>query len=288
MIEALARYLGSEPAAVLLVGAVDIGVVAFVIYRVLHLIKGTRAIQMLLGVMLMMVAYSASKEEYLDLATLHWVLDKFISYFIVIVVVIFQDDIRRGLAQVGRSRMFAGLSYVEESQFFEELTKACTALSNRKVGAIIVIQRQADLTEYADKGTRLDAKVSRELLSTLFLPSHQNPLHDGAVIIQGGRVTAAGCFLPLSANQRLDKALGTRHRAAIGLTEGTDAVVLVVSEERGTTAICLEGRITRDVDPATLHKLLQSVFRSPGRMPGRGRLAWLTGAGEAARPGEAK
>lgn len=287
MIEALAGMLGSEQYATALVAAIDITVVAYVIYRVLNLIRGTRAIQMLLGVMLIIVAYSLSREEYLDLATLNWVLDKFISYFIVIVVVIFQSDIRRGLAQVGRARMFAGLSYVEETQFFDELTKACTALANRKVGAIVAIQRLADLSEYTEKGTPLDAKISRELLTSLFLPSHQNPLHDGAVIIQGGRATAAGCFLPLSQNPRLDKALGTRHRAAVGLTEETDAVVLVVSEERGSISICLDGRITRDLDPTTLRKLLQSVFRPPGRGAGRGgRLSWLWG--QQRRPGEAK
>ena len=286
MIETLAGIVGSESWATAIVATLDILVVAYVIYRVLNLMKGTRALQMLVGVMLMIVAYSVSKEEYLDLATLNWVLDKFISYFIVIVVVIFQEDIRRGLAQVGRSRMFAGLSYVEEVQFFDELTKACTALSNRKVGAIIGIQRQAELSEYAEKGTPLDAKVSRELLSSVFLPSHQNPLHDGAVVIQSGRVTAAGCFLPLSNNPRLDKSLGTRHRAAIGLTEETDAVVLVVSEERGSISICLDGRITRDLDPSTLRKLLQSVFRSQGRPPGRSRLPWILG--QDARAGEAK
>ncbi len=287
MIEALATLLGSEMWATALVATLDVGVVAYVIYRVLKLIRGTRAIQMLLGVVLMIVAYSISKEEYLDLPTLNWVLDKFISYFIVLVVVIFQDDIRRGLAQVGRARMFAGLSYGEETQFFDELTKACTALAHRNVGAIIAIQRLADLREYTEKGTPLDAKVSRELLAAIFLPSHQNPLHDGAVVIQGGRVTAAGCFLPLSNNPRLDRALGTRHRAAVGLTEEADAVVLVVSEERGAISICLDGRITRDVDPTTLRKLLQSVFRAPGHAPGRGgRLSWLLG--QQSRPGEAK
>ena len=288
MIEAIANLLGSEAYAIALVAVIDISVVAYVIYRVLNLIRGTRAIQMLVGVMLIIVAYSLSSEEYLDLATLNWVLDKFISYFIVIVVVIFQDDIRRGLAQVGRARVFAGLSYVEETQFFDELTKACTALAHRNVGAIIAIQRLADLTDYTEKGTPLDAKVSRELLTSLFLPSHQNPLHDGAVIIQGGRVTAAGCFLPLSNNPRLDKALGTRHRAAVGLTEQADAVVLVVSEERGSISICLDGRITRDLDPATLRKLLQSVFRPQGASggPGGGRWSWLFGP--QSRPGEVK
>jgi len=277
VIELLASLTGSETWAVAIVAAVDILIVAFVIYRVLLLIKGTRAIQMLIGLMLIIVFFFASKEEYLDLATLNWVLDKFISYFIIIVVVIFQHDIRRGLAQVGRSPVFAGLSHVEESQFFEELTRACTTLSQRKIGAIIAIQRQGELDEFVEKGTELDARVTHELLRSIFIPTHQNPLHDGAVIIQGGRITAAGCFLPLSMNPRLDKALGTRHRAGIGLTEETDAVVLVVSEERGAISVCLEGSITRNIDPATLRKVLQSIFRPPGKTPGRDGLAWLSG-----------
>ena len=286
MIDVLSRLLGSETLATAFVAVADIVIVAYVIYRVLLLIKGTRAIQMLIGLMLIIVAFFASKEEYLDLATLNWVLDKFISYFIVIVVVVFQHDIRRGLAQVGRSPVFAGLSHVEESQFFEQLTKACTTLSKRKIGAIIAIQRQADLDEFIEKGTPLDARVTHELLKSLFVPSHQNPLHDGAVIIQGGRITAAGCFLPLSVNPRLDKALGTRHRAAVGLTEETDAVVLIVSEERGSISISMDGRITRNLEPSTLRKLLQSVFRPPGQRPGRGRFAWLSGLVAGAREGD--
>ena len=286
MIDALSTLLGSETLATAVVSAIDVLIVAYVIYRILLVIKGTRAIQMLIGLMLVIVIFFASKEEYLDLATLNWVLDKFISYFIVIVVVIFQSDIRRGLAQVGRSPVFAGLSHVEESQFFEQLTKACTALSKRKIGAIIAIQRQADLGEFIEKGTPLDARVTHELLKSLFVPSHQNPLHDGAVIIQGGRITAAGCFLPLSVNPRLDKGLGTRHRAAVGLTEETDAVVLVVSEERGAISICLDGRITRNLDPSTLRKLLQSVFRPEGKAPGRGRFAWLSGLAAGGKEGK--
>lgn len=279
MLDVLVRLLGSEAVAFVLVATVDIVIVAYVIYRVLLLIKGTRAIQMLIGLMLIIVAFFASKEEYLDLVTLNWMLDKFISYFILIVVVIFQNDIRRGLAQVGRSRIFTGLSRVEESRFFEAVTKACSTLAARRIGAILAIQRQADLSEFAEKGTPLDAQVTSEILLSIFLPDHQNPLHDGAVVVQGGRITAAGCFLPLSMNPRLDKTLGTRHRAGVGLTEETDAVVLVVSEERGAISVAMDGKVTRDIDPATLRKVLQTVFQDSMRPAVAGRWAWLASTG---------
>jgi len=140
----------------------------------------------------------------------------------------------------------------------EELVKAVTHLASRRVGALIVLQHEVGLNEYIDVGTRLDARVSRELVTSIFLPD--SPIHDGALIVQNGRITAAGCFLPLTANPNVSKTLGTRHRAAIGLTEETDAVVIVVSEEDGAISLAREGKITRDVDGATLRTTLQRLL----------------------------
>ncbi len=256
----LGDLLGSTHVASIVLGVIDVAIVAYVIYRILQLLKGTRAISVLIGLLLVIFLFFVSKQEYLGLSTLNWIIEKFISYFILIVIVIFQNDIRRGLAQVGRHKIFSRLSPVEETKFFEELVKACVTLANRKIGAIIAIQRNADLSGYLEEGTKLDAKVTKELLLATFLPDHQNPLHDGAVIIQEGRISAAGCFLPLTMNQKLDKQFGTRHRAAIGLGEETDAVVIVVSEERGAISVVNEGRLNRDIDGNTLRNILQTLY----------------------------
>jgi uncharacterized protein (TIGR00159 family) len=176
----------------------------------------------------------------------------------VLVFIIFQNDIRRALTQVGSGPMFSARDRIAQSQAVEELVKAVTALAARRVGALIVLQNEVGLNEYIEVGTRLDAQVSKELVMSVFLPG--SPIHDGALIIQHGRMTAAGCFLPLTTNPAVSKTLGTRHRAAIGLTEETDAVTLVVSEEDGMVSLVREGKITRDVDAAALRTTLQRLL----------------------------
>lgn len=235
--------------------AVDILFIAFVIYRIMDLIRGTRAAQMLVGLAILFAIFLSSQT--LELYTLNWVLDNFLSSILLVIVVIFQDDIRRALTQVGTRRFFGSESRMQQEDV-EEIIRAAAALAAKRVGALIVLQREVGLNRYMEVGTRLDARVSRELIVSIFQPT--SPIHDGALIVHKGRMIAAGCFLTLTSNPFVSKTLGSRHRAAIGLTEETDALVVVVSEEDGTVSLVREGRITRGVDAATLRSTLQKVM----------------------------
>jgi uncharacterized protein (TIGR00159 family) len=238
----------------------DLAIVYYVIYRMLLLIKGTRAVQMIIGLVLILLFYVLSQDGYLNLATTHWFIERFIANFIIIIVIIFQRDIRRALAEVGRTSLLSGTRAFEETQVIEEVIKASMMLSSRRIGGLIAIEREADLTHYTQEGIQIGASVTKDLLFSLFLPEHQNPLHDGAVIIQQGRVSTAGCFLPLTNNPAVEKTLGTRHRAAIGLSEETDAAVVVVSEETGTVSIAFDGELYRDLDNTEMRDLLQKLY----------------------------
>lgn len=244
----------------IVIGLIDFAIVYLVIYRILLLIKGTRAVQILVGLIVVIVFYFLSKNELWTLPATNWFIDKFIANFIIIVVIIFQSDIRRALAHFGRTTIFSTTHSIEEPQVLEEIIKASQMLASRKVGALIAIERNADLGYIIEDGIKLDTIVSKEALFSLFLTEHQNPLHDGAAVVQKGRVTAAGCFLPLTNNPNLEKTLGTRHRAAIGLTEDTDAVVVVVSEERGEAAIAYREELFRGLDANEMREMLQGIF----------------------------
>jgi diadenylate cyclase len=235
--------------------AIDILIIAFVIYRIIDLIRGTRAVQMLIGLSVVFLTFLSS--QYFELYTLNWILDNFLSSILLVIVVIFQDDIRRALTQVG-TRPFFGTEPLIQQADLEEIVRAAVSLASKRTGALIVLQREVGLNEYVEVGTRLDAQVSKELITSIFLPT--SPIHDGALIIHKGRIIAAGCFLPLTTNPHVSKTLGTRHRAAIGLTEETDAVVVVISEEEGAISMVREGRITRDVDAGTLRGTLQKLL----------------------------
>ncbi|PLY02809.1 MAG: TIGR00159 family protein [Desulfuromonas sp.] len=239
-----------------LVDLLDILIVAFIIYRIILLIKGTRAVQMLLGLAVILIVYVLS--QVVGLYTLHWFLDSFLSSLILVIVVIFQSDIRRALMHVGRNPFFAGMSYREEKEVIEELAQASAILASRRIGALIVIERETGLKDFLEIGSEIDSRVSSDLIISVFHPS--SPIHDGALIIQQGRMARAGCFLPLSQNPDISKTLGTRHRAAIGLTELVDAVVIVVSEETGKISVVLGGRITRDLDMEVLKKVLKRTL----------------------------
>jgi uncharacterized protein (TIGR00159 family) len=246
-----------------LVTAADIAIVYYAVYRALLLIKGTRAAQMLSALVLVGAAFFASK--LLELTTLSWLLDNLINYSIIFFIVIFQHDIRRGLVRVGQNLSFLGRAS-EQTSVFEEVVKAAERMALARIGALIVLERDADLVEYLNEpGETIDAKVTESLLVSLFIPDSENKLHDGAIIIKNLRIAQCGAVLPLSANAKLDKALGTRHRAAIGLTEETDAVVVVVSEERGSISLCFGGNIARDLDGATLRKALLGLFQKEKR-----------------------
>jgi uncharacterized protein (TIGR00159 family) len=241
----------------------DIALVALVLYYVLLLIKGTRAMQMGAGLALVFVIYQISKR--LGLVTLYAMLDTLLTSLVLIIVVVFQHDIRRALMRFGRRPIFAPARNALEIQVIEEVVKAASSLANKRIGALIVFERDALLNEFVDAGTVLDATVSKELLYSIFIPSYENPMHDGAVIIRDGRVREAGAFLPLSASTKLDKTLGTRHRAAIGLSEETDAAVVVVSEERGSVSLCFHGNIVRNLDAASLRTALLGLLTKQTR-----------------------
>ncbi|MGD9019549.1 MAG: diadenylate cyclase CdaA [Desulfuromonadales bacterium] len=242
----------------------DILLVAFIIYRIILLIKGTRAVQMLVGLAVLLIVYVASQVG--GLYTLNWILNNFLSSIILVIVVIFQNDIRRALIHVGRNPFFADLSFREETEVIDELCRGCTILAQKHLGALIVIERETGINDFLEVGVELDAKPSGSLLQSIF--HHASPLHDGAVIIQRGRITRAGCFLPLTQDPDVSPQFGTRHRAAIGLTELVDAVVIVVSEETGRIAVVVGGKITRDLEVTTLKKVLNRLLE-PRRLRGK-------------------
>ncbi|TMA37575.1 MAG: TIGR00159 family protein [Deltaproteobacteria bacterium] len=234
----------------------DIVLLSVVIYWGLNLIRGTRAVPMLIGLGVVYGIYFLS--NVFEVYTLNVLLRNLLGWSLVLVFIVFQDDIRRALTQVGTRPLFSPRERVAQGQAVEELIKALTYLASRRIGALVVLQNEVGLNQYIDVGTRLDAQVSKELVTSIFLPGA--PIHDGALIIQRGRMTAAGCFLPLTTNPNVSKTLGTRHRAAIGLTEETDAAAIVVSEEDGMISLVREGKITRDVDAATLRTTLHRLL----------------------------
>ncbi len=233
----------------------DFIIVYYLIYVPLLLIRGTRTVSMAIGLLLVVVLYLVSQS--LRLTTTYMILDKFMEIAVIFALIIFQDDIRRALARMGR---FAWFLKAKESQVVEEVVRAASSLAGRQLGAIIVFERDASLNEFIEKGTELDATVTKELLYTIFIPKLENPLHDGAVIIKNLRIREAGALLPLSGNPKLGKAYGTRHRAALGITEETDAVSIVVSEERGTMSLCFDGRMSKNLDADSLRKALYGLF----------------------------
>ena len=234
---------------------IDILIVTFVVYRLILLVKGTRAERMLWGLAVIVLVYFVSQR--MELFTLHWILSNFLSSIVIIVIVVFQRDIRRVLVQVGRTSFFSrGLGLKEE--LLEELTKAALQMSKNKTGALIVLERDVGLGDYLDVGIEVDARVSSEMLLSIFNPT--SPVHDGAAIIRKGRISRVGCFLPLARDPEISKSLGTRHRAALGLTEDTDAVIIVVSEETGEVSLVVNREIIRDMDAGTFLKKLRDIF----------------------------
>lgn len=260
---AILEFLGFRTWMAVALALFDIAIVYYAIYRVLLLIRGTRAVQMLVGLLFVIVAFFAS--NYFELTTLHWLLENFLSSFVILLIIVFQADIRRALVHFGRRSLLDRITRREKAFSIEEVTRATSRMAKNRVGGIIVLERSADLNDYIQEGVQLDSRVSREILLAIF--QTKSPIHDGAVIIQQGRVAAAGVFLPLTANPSISKALGTRHRAAIGLTEEVDSVAVIVSEEQGKVSISVDGQITRDLDPPTLRQVLTSLFSSGKATP---------------------
>jgi diadenylate cyclase len=236
----------------------DILLVAAIIYRVLTVFRGTRAVQITIG--LAVLAGAAMGARALELTSLGWLLDHFWSFWVVALIVVFQPELRRALAWIGQGSVLQQMlgDTAEGSRVVQEIARATESLAGRRIGALIVLERATGLRQYAELGVALDALVSADLLTSVFLP--YSPLHDGAVFIQGGRVVAAGCFLPLSRNLQLGRALGTRHRAALGIAEETDAVAVVASEETGRLSIAVGGHIEVVEDADALHARLGELM----------------------------
>ena len=234
--------------------AVDILAVALIAYTLLRLIRGTRAVQMVVGLLIVFLVYRLAVA--LRLATLREVLNTLLFYLPFLIIVLFAQELRRALAAFGRTPLWFSSYHAEE--LISEIVLATTSLSTRRVGALIVLERQEGLKTYIENGVRLDSAVSYDLLVTLFAPG--TPLHDGAVIVSGERIAAASCFLPLTLREGLSKRYGTRHRAAIGITEETDALAIVVSEERGTVSLARQGELLDELDAKSLRDSLLREF----------------------------
>ncbi|MBI4405778.1 MAG: TIGR00159 family protein [Deltaproteobacteria bacterium] len=235
---------------------VDILLVCVIVYRVLLLIRGTRAVQMLTGFGVILIFYFLS--DRFKFHTLHTILFEFFKNGILILIIVFQDEIRRALTQVGRNPFFTSTNTIEEVAIVEEVSASAAQLASQRVGALIVMERETGLKNYIEAGTILDSKVSAELIVSVFHPS--SPIHDGALIIRNSRVSSAGCLLPIARDPSINKELGTRHRAALGLTHETDAVVLVVSEERGEISLVHHGTMIRDLDQNGLRQHLLELL----------------------------
>ena len=259
MIEHLSRMDFLRPG---LTDIVDILVVAFIVYKLFTLVSGTRALQMMMGfVLLLLAAYTA---QLLQLEALNQIFQAGQLVWVVAILIVFQPELRSALARLGRTPLLRIFDKVEESSpVIAEIVRAAVMLSEQKRGAIVALQREVGLMEYVESGKPLHAAVSAELLTTIFAP--YTPLHDGAVIIDGNDIVAAACILPLTQFPVYDPDIGTRHRAAIGLSEETDALVVVVSEETGRISLAVGGRLEKSLSPEQLTERLQTLLRAPAR-----------------------
>src|SRR3954447_21201279 len=236
----------------------DIAIVSFLIFEFLKLIRGTRAVQMGVGTLLIVALFYGSRLA--PLQTVNWLIRNALLYVAFAAIVIFQSDIRRALAHFGQAPFFRYFNrHLAADETIEEVVVATSMLAQQKIGAIIAVEREIGLRNYIESGIPLDATLTYDLLATIFRPG--SPLHDGAVILQEARVAAAACFLPLTVNPRLSRELGTRHRAAIGLTEESDAAAIVVSEETGFISIALDGEIERGLTPDSLRERLRQLIQ---------------------------
>jgi len=235
---------------------VDILLMSLIFYRLLLIIKGTKAAQMLIGFGVLLFASLISR--YLQLYTVEWLVESFWAPIVIAIIILFQPEIRRALAQMGEAQFLQTLTSAEELKSLEEIIRATTALADRKIGALIVIERDMGLEGFVEVGTPLDAKVSKELLMSIFHPT--SPIHDGAVVIKGSRIIAAGCFLPVTPSPEVSRSLGTRHRAGLGLAEETDAVAIIVSEETGAVSLAINRKLETHLDMGRLRDVLTDLL----------------------------
>ncbi len=248
----------------------DIAAVAVIVYRFLYIVQGTRAYQMLFGIVALALLWWAS--QFYELYSLSWILQNFFDYLFIILIVLFQDQIRSALVSITSTRFLGRSGRSKFDQQIEEVVAACSALSRERTGALIVFEKNQGLLNYASSGTRLDARIHSDIIYSIF--QTKSPLHDGAIIIYNGLIQAAGCFLPLSKNVEIDRHYGTRHRAALGITENSDAVVVTVSEETGRVNICYNGVFHYMENEELLRKYLRKFLLEIDRVglepvPGR-------------------
>lgn len=254
----------------------DIGLVAFILYKFLTLIRGTRAIPLINGIAIVGIAYVAAQQ--FGLYTIQFMLDKVFTAAVVALPVIFQPELRRVLEHLGRGRLLLthkktdDLKEEELSRLIDQVVRAAEILARTKTGALIVIERETGLGEYIDSGIKLDSLTTWELLTNIFV--EKTPLHDGAVVIRGGRVAAAACWLPLAEASVLSNELGTRHRAGVGVTEQSDAVTVIVSEETGTISVAQNGKLTRHLDDKMLREMLTNLLEPKKTTGSRGFWNW--------------
>lgn len=260
---------------------IDILIVSYVIYQLILLVRGTRAVQLLKGIIVVVLAWALS--IWFNLNTLQWMMNQMFTFGVLAVIIIFQPELRRALEQLGRGKLFRGSSSFDEehevTNRISQILKSVNYLSKRKIGALIVFERETGLNDYLESGISLEAHITSELLINIFIPN--TPLHDGAVIIRRGQIMAAGCYLPLSENPFISKELGTRHRAAIGMSEVCDAICVVVSEETGQVSLAINGQIVRDIKEESLVSKLFEELRP--KMKAKGKTPfWKRKGGEGA------
>jgi len=254
----------------------DILLVAFIIYELLRFVRGTHAVQIAVGVLVLALLYWVS--TLFNLQTVNWLLRNFLPVLMFGIIVIFQSEIRKALAHLGRTPFVGTTAKRQKAGVIDEVVLAATTLSSQRTGAIVVLEREIGLRSYIETGINLDAELTYDLLVNVFHPA--TPLHDGAVIVQGNRVAAAACFLPLTVNPELSRTLGSRHRAAIGLSEDTDAVAVVVSEETGAISVVEAGQIKRGLDGPALRRVLLAAIGLGGGRPEEGRPSPALSGGE--------
>ncbi|WP_025691963.1 diadenylate cyclase CdaA [Paenibacillus zanthoxyli] len=251
---------------------IDILIVSYIIYKVLNMVRGTRAIQLLKGILVLIVIWAFS--TLFDLYTLKWLMNQMFTFGVLAVFIIFQPELRRGLEQLGRGKFFGRTAENDEevSKLIGEVIKAVNYLARRRIGALIVFERATGLNEYKESGIQMNSIVSSELLINIFIPN--TPLHDGALIMQSNQIAAAACYLPLSENPFISKELGTRHRAGIGVTEVTDAVSVIVSEETGQISLAINGQVVRDIKEESLISKLYEELRTHSALSEKRNVFW--------------
>lgn len=262
-------------ASMRIMDVIDIAIVAYVFYKIFMLIRETRAEQLIKGLVVLLVTMKLS--EWAKLYVVHFILLNTMTLGLIALIIVFQPELRRALEYIGRNKIFFAKMAEEQEEAFNrtvhELVSAVVSLSREQIGALIVMERQTGLNEIVSTGVKIDAEITSGLLINIFIPN--TPLHDGSVIIRKDRILAAGCFLPLSANQTISKELGTRHRAALGIAEQSDALVIIVSEETGTISVALNGKLSRYLDANTLTSVIKKAYseeEQPAIMKRRWRL----------------